>query len=1140
MSAAQVSLTVLGPVEVLDDTGRPLPGLAPRHRAVLGYLLVNAGRVVSAERLIDAVWGVDAPETARAQIHAAVTAIRRVLRGGGAAELLETRPEGYVALARETERRRLDQTVFSAHVAEAQRVAADGRPDAAAAELRAGLALWRGEALGGVRAEYAADHRARLEEKRLSAFERLCEAELGLGRHEEVLDDLSAQAAAYPLRERLTAHLVLALHRAGRQADALTTARAYRAALAETQGLDPGRAFTALEAAVLRDDPSLHLPPARPAGDDGSPGVPGPRVARSAADGPAARSGETPTEAPTTSPHGSPGTGREAPGTQNPWPGTTAPGGAGAGTVDGGAGSPAHAPAPGATPGGSPGAGPTAPGPQSPWPGTTAPGGAGAGTVDGGTGSPAHALPSGATRSGPPANPRAAAPGAQSPGPGGAPHGGAAAEGRGRALRSDYLPYDLPDFTGREGELARLVDAAGGVVAIDGMAGIGKTTLAVHAAHALAGRYPDGQLFVDLQSDTAGRQPLPTEDALDLLLRQIGLPAERIPAGAQERGALWRAELAERRVVAVLDNAASAEQVRPLLPGSAGSLVLVTSRRRLVDLDGAAALSVDLFPAADAIGLFTSVVGERADAEPLAALDVLQLCGFLPLAVRIAAARLLHRPRWTVAYLADRLRDERRRLAELATADRGVAAAFTVSYEQLPSEQQRVFRLLGSAPGRDFDASAAAALARLPLPDAEDLLEDLLDAHMLVQHEAGRYTFHDLLREHARSTATGQDSEEAREAARDRLYAHYLRTAHAAVALLHPYGADRLPAPPSTDGDASDPASASASALADPRAARAWLDAERPNLVAVAADAAANGRPDQVVRLAATLRPYLDGNAHHTDGVTVHALALDCAERLGSPAAQTTALTDLSWAHWRLGAYQQAREDAEAASDLCAGLPDGGAYERSRALNTLGNVAFRHRELTRARACYEEALALARTAGNTVGEAHLLGNLAQVLERSDLCHEANDSFDAALALHRTLGNRLGEAGILNDLGLINARHGNLPVALEQHAQARDLYRTLGNLLGEAAARNGLGEAALAADAPDRAAEEHTAALLLAADARSRPERARAHAGLARAEQRRGRLAVAREHAGRAAELYEQLDVPEAADARAFRDTLGSD
>ncbi|WP_433412793.1 BTAD domain-containing putative transcriptional regulator [Microtetraspora malaysiensis] len=588
--------TVLGPVEAVAP-GRQPPRLAPRHRAVLAYLLLHAGVVISTDRLIDAMWGPLPPDSARAQIQTTIAAIRRILRASGADQMLATHPAGYMITPAPGQ---LDLDEFTNLIAKAQATSSD--PQDTADQIRAALALWRGEPLADITADYVHGARARLNGKRLTAIERLAELELSLGHQDDLIDELTVHVAANPLRERLCGQLMLALHRAGRQPDALHVARTFREALAEQQGLDPGHAFSKLEQAILRDDPGLRVPAAAPT----------------------------------------------------------------------------------------------------------------------------------------------------------------------KSQRVNFLPYDVPDFTGREGELDRLsrswTSGNGGVVtisAIDGMAGIGKTALAVHAGHLLADHFPDGQLFVDLQAHAAGQAPLNAGSALEVLLGQLGVPAERIPASVADRAAVWRSELSGRRVLAVLDNALGADHVRPLLTGTSSALILITSRRRLTDLDGAHALSLDVLPAADAVELFTAIVGERAAAEPVAVLDVLQLCGFLPLAVRIAAARLHHRPRWTVEYLADRLRNQRRRLSELATSERGVAAAFTLSYQQLDPDQQRMFRLLGLQPGRDIGPDAAAALAHLPLERAEMLLEDLLDAHVLAQYQPGRYTFHDLLREHALATAAAQEPQSA-------------------------------------------------------------------------------------------------------------------------------------------------------------------------------------------------------------------------------------------------------------------------------------------------------------------------------------------------------------------------------------------
>ncbi|MBG0826640.1 tetratricopeptide repeat protein [Planomonospora sp. ID67723] len=917
--------TLLGPVQMIVD-GAPLTGIAPRHRAVLAYLLLNAGRVISIERLIDAMWGYDRPDTARSQIHASITAIRKVLRGAGAVRLLETRAGGYVA---QPEPGQVDAQEFTELVA--------------AGELRGALDLWSGEALEDVHAHYVGGVRELWNDRRLSAYERLVEGELAAGRHGDLLDELAAQATANPLREKINGHLVLALHRAGRQADALAAARSYRTALADEQGLDPGHAFTELERAVLADDPALRLA-------DAAPVVAGP--------------------------------------------------------------------------------------------------------------------------------PR----------------------------RSTYLPYDIPDFSGRTAELERLVGEYHGptVVTIDGMAGIGKTALAVHVAHRLAARHPDGRLFVDLQAHTAGREPVDSSAALEALLRQLGVPADRIPVTLVERSALWRAELSGRRVLAVLDNALDADHVRPLLPGASDTLVLITSRRRLVDLAGARALSVDVLAEEDGVELFGRIVGERAHDEPDAVREVLQLCGHLPLAIRISAARLQHRPRWTVSYLAGRLRDHRRLLD-------GVSAAFTVSYEQLSAEEQRMFRLLGLAPGRDIDARGAAALAGIPEDEAEDLLEGLLDAHMLLQYEPGRYTFHDLLREHARSIAED-------DGAVLRLLTYYLHRSRAAVDRLFPDSLSQREGIPQP--------SAPIAPIRDAAEAIAWLDAERSNIIATAV----HGPDICLGMLALAMRPYLDRQAHHDDAITLHTLSLQRSRKLDRREFEARALTDLAWTYWRLGEYERAEEHAHQALDVCEE-----AYERARALLTLGNVALRRRRDTQAEQYLKQALDLTRIGADAWGEAHVLGILALVLDRAGRPEEARRHLDLALALHRKTGNPAGEAVVLNHLGVVLRRQGLLAQARTRHEQAAALYRKLGNTADEATALNGLAEAA---DDPGRAVEEHTAALALADASRNRPEQARAHDGLARAHLALGHSGRAREHGRTALGLYGELGVPEADEVRAFLEHAG--
>ncbi|GAB2602455.1 helix-turn-helix domain-containing protein [Kribbella endophytica] len=324
-------------------------------------------------------------------------------------------------------------------------------------------------------------------------------------------------------------------------------------------------------------------------------------------------------------------------------------------------------------------------------------------------------------------------------------------------VRND-LPHDITAFTGRKVEIEALLSAASStapsgtratrtattVVAIDGMGGVGKSAVAVHAAHLLTADFPDGQLYLDLHGFTPGRERVEPAEALRVLLGALGVQPGRIPDSSVERAALWRSELATRRAIVLLDNAADADQVRELLPGAGQSFVIITSRRRMVELDGVQPISLDVLPAHDAAQLFVeSVGGSRAgDVD-----EVLRRCGNLPLAIRVAAARLRHRPAWTVDTLVERLRD-----GELAVSD-----VFDMSLRQLDSAQRRMFRLLGQVPGEDIDAYGAAALAGIPLANARSLLEDLVDAHLIQEPAAGRYRMHDLLRQTARADDADAD-----------------------------------------------------------------------------------------------------------------------------------------------------------------------------------------------------------------------------------------------------------------------------------------------------------------------------------------------------------------------------------------------
>lgn len=337
----------------------------------------------------------------------------------------------------------------------------------------------------------------------------------------------------------------------------------------------------------------------------------------------------------------------------------------------------------------------------------------------------------------------------------------------------EFLPRDIVSFAGREAELALLEAETPPAVAIwtvDGMAGVGKSALAVHAAHRLGSRYPDGRFYLDLRGHSPG-EPMGTDEALDVLLNMSGgsgEPTNWLP----DRTARWRARLATGRTLLVLDNAASAEQVRPLLPGSGSVLVLVTSRRRLVDLEGARPLSLDVLPHHSAVECFSRSVGDRRPLdEPDAVDEVVRMCGMLPLAIEVVGARLRHRPRWTVADIALRLSDESRRLYELDTAGWGVLSSFGESLRRLTTEQARLFRLLGLAPRGVFGPDVADVLFGFP-DRAHRLLEELVDVHLLRTEAVGRYRLHDLVRRYALRLATELETPETLRIARRRIIAH--------------------------------------------------------------------------------------------------------------------------------------------------------------------------------------------------------------------------------------------------------------------------------------------------------------------------------------------------------------------------------
>ncbi|HUQ57796.1 AfsR/SARP family transcriptional regulator [Lentzea sp.] len=645
----------------------------------------------------------------------------------------------------------------------------------------------------------------------------------------------------------------------------------------------------------------------------------------------------------------------------------------------------------------------------------------------------------------------------------------------------DDLPGDIPDFAGRGTELALLATArdtgrhAVVIEAIDGMAGVGKTTLAVHAAHRFAEHYHD-RLFIDLHGHAPSQRPVSPMAALDALLRALGVPEERIPLEPDARAALWRAELATRSVLVVLDNAADAAQVRPLLPGTSRSLTLITSRRRLVDLDATQVVSLDVLPETDAVALFTSVAG--GDGEECSVHEVVALCGHLPLAIRIAAARLRARPAWTVGHLADRLRQAHSPITELEAGDRSVAAAFALSYEHLDEQRQRVFRLLGLHPGPDFGAHAAAALAAVDLPEAGRLLESLVDDHLLQEPAPGRYRFHDLVRQHAHAVALADEPEPLRHKALRRVVDYYLHTAHNGSRLL-----DQQHPP-----IALEPADCVPHPLPDGAAAMAWFDANHHCVLAARIAAEDAGWDTVVWQLAWSLDNFHYRRGHLHDNIASWRVGLVAAERLGDLAVQARA-------HRRLGlVYAPLGRDAEALLHLRRSLSlseqvgdtlgqagahivlalaltwrkdDHGVlahltearnlYRRTgttrweiRALSMMGASYTRLGHHTRARRFCESALALCLRHDDVYGQADSMDGLGAIAGNTGDHDQALRHYTRALGLWRDLDNTYRQAGTLAALGDTRRDLGELDTARQCWQEAIDLYR--GQNLHQAADR----------------------------------------------------------------------------------------
>lgn len=621
-----------------------------------------------------------------------------------------------------------------------------------------------------------------------------------------------------------------------------------------------------------------------------------------------------------------------------------------------------------------------------------------------------------------------------------------------QSSRVFQLPRDITDFTGREDLVERLetclapVDEAVPIVAIDGQGGVGKTALAVRVAHRLASTYPDAQMYVNLRGVEAVR--LDPAAVLADFLGQLGVSGSAIPASLEERMRLYRARLTGRRALIVLDNAASEAQVRPLLPGSPGCAVLITSRVRLSALEGAQNFGLAVLTTDEAVDLLARVAGmDRVRAEPDAVRELVQLCGHLPLAVRIAGARLEDRRHWRVERYVERLRDERRRLAELQARDDEVRLAFALGYEIRNRVERRLFRFLGLVQAADFASWTAAALLDTSPVEAEDALEALVEAQLLEafgqSHGRARYRFHDLLRLYARERLEEEEDGRSRREATVRLldaYLGYGRRANAAIELwpVEPWEPSSEPEPVWWDASV-------ATTIAETPAG--WLSQERSGLVAAAQQARAAELWEHTWNLAGTLPTILEWEANWADWTTVLNVSLEAADQASDHHRRAIVLYRLARSFWDRDDWAQAARYF----DECFAALEGLGDERLTAIaeRGRGELCRDQGQWEEALACYERSLAYFRTAGDRHWSARIVSNRGDVYRDQGLWAQAIECYNECLPVFRELGDDRSSAITLRSLGDVYRDQGLLTQAMACYNECLPVFRVLGDVRWQA-------------------------------------------------------------------------------------------
>ncbi|MGW6933552.1 BTAD domain-containing putative transcriptional regulator [Lentzea sp. NPDC054927] len=923
-----MEFVLLGGIAVRSGGGALDLGPA-RQRCVLAALAVDAGRVVSVDRLIDRVWGENPPLRARATLLNYLSRLRLLLAdaGGGSATVVR-RPGGYTLQA---ERSAVDLLRFH-DLCDRARAVDDGH---AVVLLQRALELWRGEALTGVDGEWAEAERDRLHQQRLEAECDLTDVLLRLGHGEDLVATLTTRTAHWPLDERVAGQLMLALHRAGRTADALAHYRHLRDRLIEQLGTEPGTALQDMHQRILANDLALTPPPA---------------------------------------------------------------------AIKGGTGAKIEGPVP------------------------------------------------------------------------------------------RQLPASPPWFTGRDTELARLDEALTAeldqnplpsgtgsatpaaatvmISAIGGAGGIGKTWLALAWAHQHAEQFPDGQLFVDLHGYSPTQEPTAPEVAVRGFLDALGVGPGRIPTDLDAQAALYRSMVADRRMLIVLDNAATAEQVVPLLPGSPACTVLVTSRLRLaslIDRHGTRHLQLDVLNRVEACALLAARLGtDRVAAEPDAVDELIDLCGGYPLALSITARDATTRPGLPLAEAAAELRELGLEMLDHDTDPAAsLPAVLSWSLRRLTDTERTVFALLGIAPGPDTTLPAVVALTGLSSARARKALSALEEASLVERRPGGRYAMHDLVRAYAATTAHDMP-DDVRDTALVRVMDFYLHTAHIADRILEPHRQLVRPDPPAPG--------VQPLPLPDAVAATAWLEAEHPTLLATQRAAVVLGRDHVVWHLAQALDIFHLRRGHRRDALATWQAALNAAVHLPDPATHSRAHRHVGRTYSLLGLHEEATGHLDRALALAMHHHD--AAEQAHTHQTFALTWELRGDDRRALKHARHALDLYRTLDQPAWEANMLNAVGWFAARLGDFDTARDHCCAALTLQRHHHYLEGEAGTLDSLGFIAHRTGDHRQAVDHYRQALTLRRALGDAYQVPDTLNNLGHLHAALGQHDQASKAWQEALEL--------------------------------------------------------------